>query len=223
MFVCLPQVLSSDEVDAVVRIVANGNFVDGRVTAADSEVSVKNNLQLDRPDPRPTRLDQVIVAALNRNDVFRAVTLPKRILPPIFNRYQLGMRYDAHVDAAVMGLGQPLRSDFSITIFLTSPSDYDGGELIIESPFGDEEVKLSAGDAVIYSSTSIHRVTPVTRGERLAAVTWVQSIVRDPGLREIIYDLHLSITRLRSIPEAAPELVGLVKSYNNLLRFASDP
>ena len=223
MFVCLPQVLSGNEVDAVVRIVSDGNFVDGRATAKGYETGVKSNLQLDRPDPNPTPLDHIIVSALNRNDVFRAVTLPKRILPPIFNRYLPGMHYESHIDAAIMGLGQPLRTDFSTTIFLTPPSDYDGGELIIESPFGEEEVKLGAGDAVIYSSTSIHSISPVTRGERLAAVTWIQSIVRDPALREILYDLHLSIGRLRPISQAAPELTALAKAYNNLLRLASDP
>jgi PKHD-type hydroxylase len=223
MFVCLAQVLTGDELAEVVRQLADGNFVDGRATASDYPSGVKHNLQLDRLDRDATALDQIVITSLTRNEAFRAVTLAKRILPPIFSRYVSGMHYDAHVDSAIMGFGQPLRTDFSITIFLTPPSHYDGGELIIESPFGEEEVKLGAGDAVIYAATSVHRVAPVTRGERLAAVTWVQSFVRDPALREILYDLYQSIGRLRQLPEAASELTTLVKARSNLLRFASDP
>ena len=208
------RILGQDEVARVLSALATRTFVDGKLTATGPAREVKENLQAERPDAQPTDADQIILTALQRNQTFQSFAFPRRIMLPLFNRYEPGMNYGAHVDSAVMGTGTgQIRTDFSMTIFLSDPGSYEGGELALETPFGEQEIKLDAGEAIVYPSTTVHRVTPVTRGVRLAAVTWIQSSVRDERLREVLFDLK----RAMSEPDSS---VLLHKIYNNLLRHA---
>jgi PKHD-type hydroxylase len=216
------QVLEQDELRQIVMRLAGGKFVDGKLTAGGPAREVKNNLQVERSGPELTDIDQIILAALGRNQALQSFAFAKRILLPLFNRYENGMQYGAHVDAAVMGKGaDQIRTDLSMTVFLSDPASYDGGELALQTPLGEEEIKLEAGEAVVYPSSTVHRVTPVTRGVRLAAVTWIQSSVPDERLRAILFDLG---NAMRKADESGnQELRTLLhKSYNNLLRHALD-
>ena len=216
------QILEQDELRQVVTRLAGGKFVDGKLTAGGPAREVKNNLQVERLGPELTDIDQIILAALRRSQALQSFAFAKRILLPLFNRYENGMEYGAHVDAAVMGKGaDQIRTDLSMTVFLSDPASYEGGELALQTPLGEEEIKLEAGEAVVYSSTTVHRVTPVTRGVRLAAVTWIQSSVPDERLRAILFDLG---NAMRKADESGnQELRTLLhKSYNNLLRHALD-
>jgi PKHD-type hydroxylase len=216
------QVLEQDELRQIVMRLAGGKFVDGKLTAGGPAREVKNNLQVERSGPELTDIDQIILAALGRNQALQSFAFAKRILLPLFNRYENGMQYGAHVDAAVMGKGaDQIRTDLSMTVFLSDPASYDGGELALQTPLGEEEIKLEAGEAVVYPSSTVHRVTPVTRGVRLAAVTWIQSSVPDERLRAILFDLG---NAMRKADESCnQELRTLLhKSYNNLLRHALD-
>jgi len=216
------QILEQDELRQVVTRLAGGKFVDGKLTAGGPAREVKNNLQVERLGPELTDIDQIILAALRRSQALQSFAFAKRILLPLFNRYEIGMEYGAHVDAAVMGKGaDQIRTDLSMTVFLSDPASYEGGELALQTPLGEEEIKLEAGEAVVYSSTTVHRVTPVTRGVRLAAVTWIQSSVPDERLRAILFDLG---NAMRKADESGnQELRTLLhKSYNNLLRHALD-
>jgi PKHD-type hydroxylase len=214
------RILDQDELRQIVPRLACGKFVDGKLTAEGPAREVKNNLQIERSDPELTDLDQIILAALRRNQVFQSFAFAKRIMLPLFNRYENGMEYGAHVDSAVMGKGaEQIRSDLSMTIFLSDPASYDGGELALEFPLGEQEIKLDAGEAVVYPSTLVHRVTAVTRGVRLAAVTWIMSSVPDERLRGILFDLNQAMSHASA--KGDHDLgVLLSKSYNNLLRYA---
>lgn len=212
-------ILEPSELESVLAELEQRHFVDGRATAHGGAQIVKNNLQIDR-SATPAKLDQVIVSALRRNVAFQAFALPKRVMPPLFNRYEPGMEYGAHVDGAIMPTAtEPMRTDLAMTLFLSSPESYEGGELILQLASGDQEIKLAAGDALIYSAKYIHRVEPVRAGVRLAAVTWVQSAVRDERIRALLYDLHLAMQKLDPREEAA---LLISKSYHNLLRLSSE-
>jgi PKHD-type hydroxylase len=218
------QILNRNETDSVLSGIAQQSFVDGKLTAHGSARTVKNNLQLDRTGPELSDIDNLVVSALRRNEDLQAFAFPKRLVLPIFSRYEPGMEYGSHVDGAIMAGrgGDPVRSDLAVTIFLTQPDTYDGGELVIELPFGEQEIKLQAGEAVVYPATALHRVAPVTRGVRQVAVTWIQSAVRDERLRAILYDLGSA--RNKASRSEDPELSTLLnKSYHNLLRIAVDP
>lgn len=196
-------------------------WADGAGTAGSRSVSVKQNEQLDRADPLALELGNRILAALGRNPRFVSASLAERIWPPVFNCYRGGGHYGVHSDAALMRLadGGTLRSDLSATLFLSDPADYDGGELLIEGGSGATAIKLSAGDMVLYPSSSLHQVTPVTRGERVCAITWIQSAVVDAAARELLFDLDQTIQALtptRSHDD--PEINRLVNIYHNLLR-----
>jgi PKHD-type hydroxylase len=209
------RILGPEEVARVLSALSSRTFVDGKLTASGPAREVKENLQADRPDAEPTDADQIILAALQRNQLFQSFAFPRRIMLPLFNRYEPGMQYGAHVDSAVMGTGTgQIRTDLAMTIFLSDPASYDGGELALETPFGEQEIKLDAGEAIVYPATTVHRVMPVTRGVRLAAVSWIQSSVRDERLRELLFDLK----RAMSEPQQDPVL--LHKIYSNLLRYA---
>jgi PKHD-type hydroxylase len=214
------RVLDQDELSRINAILSRQTFVDGKLTSSGPARAVKNNLQTERTGPEPTQADQIVLASLNRSQVLQTFAFARRIMMPLFNRYENGMEYGAHVDSAIMGQGgEQIRTDFSMTIFLTDPADYDGGELALETSFGEQEVKLDAGEAVVYPSTTIHRVTPVTRGVRLAAVTWIQSGVRDERLRTILFDLNQAASHAAAKGDHDLS-VTLSKSYNNLLRYA---
>jgi len=216
-------VLEREELGQIVAGVAAGTFVAGKLTAKGRAQAVKHNLQIDRSGPEPTDLDRIVLSALRRNELFQSFAFPKRMVPPIFSRYEPGMEYGSHVDNALMGAGlDTVRSDLAMTIFLSDPASYDGGELILEMAVGQQEIKLEAGEAVVYSATTVHRVAAVTRGVRLAAVTWVQSAVPDERLRSILFDLSTAC-RQADADNNADRVLLLTKCYQNLLRYAIDP
>jgi PKHD-type hydroxylase len=200
-------------------------WVDGRVTAGHQGAPVKNNQQLDEASALARELGNTIVAELERNPLFVSAILPHRVYPPMFNRYGEGMQFGTHVDGAVRmipGGGQKLRTDLSATLFLSPPQSYDGGELVIESDFGNQTAKLDAGELVVYSSTSRHRVSEVRRGQRLACVFWIQSLVRDDAQREHLFALDQTIQRLTQTGADADSLVRLAAHYHGLLRLWSE-
>lgn len=195
-------------------------WTDGRETVGPQGAEVKRNLQLPESSPLRAELGREVLAACARHPVFHAATLPVKILPPRFNRYENGGAYGAHVDGAVMALagGSQLRSDVACTLFLADPDSYDGGELIVEDTYGDHEVKLPAGDAIVYPASSLHRVEPVTRGARVAAFFWIQSLVRDEAQRRTLVQLDTAIRQLTASAADAATLKQLTGVYHNLLR-----
>lgn len=222
MLVTIPNVLKPEEVAHVRRVLESTDWVDGRVTAGHQAVKVKNNLQIPIDTPAAQELGQIILRALADNATFMTAALPLRVLPPMFNRYDVGMTFGAHVDGSIRALpgsGQRLRTDVSSTLFLTPPEDYDGGELVVHDTYGTHTVKLPAGHMVVYPATSMHSVTPVTRGSRWASFFWTQSMVRDDWRRHMLYDLDRSIMSIRSrLADDDPAVVGLAAHYHNLIR-----
>lgn len=213
-------ILERNEIQQIVSNLAGQTWADGKLTAHGTARNVKNNLQMERTGPAQTEADRVLLAALARNELFQAFSIPKRIASPTFSRYEVGMEYGDHVDAAIMGLGSDaIRTDLAGTIFLSDPASYDGGELILEMSFGEQEIKLEAGEAIVYSATTLHRVAPVTRGVRLVALTWIQSLVPDESLRAILFDLSAAIKHADANTDRRL-LTNLNKSYHNLLRYA---
>jgi PKHD-type hydroxylase len=223
MFARIPHVLNAEQVATVRSALdeAAAPWVDGRVTAGYQGAPVKNNRQLDESSAMARDLGQLIIAQLERNALFISAVLPNRVYPPMFNRYGLGMQFGTHVDGTVrMVPGSPhkLRTDLSATLFIAPPESYDGGELIVENAFGHQSAKLAAGDLIVYSSTSRHRVMAVTRGERLAAVFWIQSLIRDDERREQLFELDATIQRLTQTGADQESLVRLAAHYHGLLR-----
>jgi PKHD-type hydroxylase len=195
----IPDVLNTEQVAHAKRLLEGTDWVDGRVTAGFQSARAKDNLQLAEQDPVAQQLGDQILAALQRNPLFIAAALPLRVFPPLFNRYQGGQSFGNHVDNAIRQspvTGLRIRTDLSATLFLTDPDDYDGGELVIEDTYGAHAVKLPAGDMILYPSTSLHRVTPVTRGARVSSFFWIQSMVREDGQRSLLFDLDTAIQRL---------------------------
>lgn len=219
------RLLQADELNVVVSFANRQTFKDGKATAHGLARAVKNNLQIERTTADLSEADCILLGALQRSLEFQRFAQPKRIMVPMFSRYDPGMEYGSHIDDAVMSNkygGDSLRSDLAMTIFLSPPSSYDGGELVIEMPLGEQEIKLDAGEAVVYSSGTIHHVNRVTRGSRLAAVSWVHSTVRSEPLRAILFDLIQAVDRSRALGD--PDLsLRLGKSYHNLLRYAAEP
>jgi PKHD-type hydroxylase len=223
MLVEIEGLLQPAQLHKIDEILAKATFVDGKLTAGKAAGRVKNNEELKGEPQQMELLIRILTSAMAHNATFRSAVLPYRMADPIFARYQPGMTYGDHVDDPLMGLsGQRFRSDISMTIFLREPQSYDGGELVVRTTFGEKRVKLKAGSAVIYPSSSLHHVAEVTRGERLVALAWIQSYVRDPARRELLYELDLAREHL--LEKAAHEpTTGLVdKSYANLLRMWSD-
>ncbi|MEO0405764.1 MAG: Fe2+-dependent dioxygenase [Cyanobacteria bacterium P01_A01_bin.135] len=217
MILCIGNVLTADELAQIFDTLAAANFVDGKTTAGWHARLVKQNTQLPKGDPALDKVRSLVGAALQRHPVFQMAVRPKRIHPMLISRYTGGMAYGTHTDDALMAQ-RTLRSDVSFTLFLNSPEDYQGGELIIEGTQGEQEYKLPAGAMITYPSSTLHRVNAVSDGMRLAAVSWVQSIVRDPGDREILFDLE-------TVRQAEFEQHGktrkfdlLSKTHANLLR-----
>ncbi len=221
MLVTIPDVLKPEEVAHVRRVLESTDWVDGRVTAGDQAVKVKKNLQIPIDAPAAQELGQIVLRALAANPKFMTAALPLRVLPPMFNRYDEGMTFGAHVDGSIRSLpgGQRMRTDVSSTLFLTPPEDYDGGELVVHDTYGTHTVKLPAGHMVVYPATSMHSVTPVTRGSRWASFFWTQSMVKDDWRRQMLYDLDMSIMSIRArLPDDDPAVVGLTAHYHNLIR-----
>ncbi|MGQ7792841.1 Fe2+-dependent dioxygenase [Faunimonas sp. B44] len=222
MLVRIPNVLTPEEVAQVRQIVEAAAWVDGRVTAGEQAGKAKLNLQIPENSPAARQAGEIILRGLGRNPVFNSATLPFRVLPPMFNRYDAGMTFGAHVDGAIRaipGTSIRMRADISCTLFLTPPEDYDGGELVIDDVYGSHSAKLPAGDMIVYPATSLHHVTPITRGCRWSSFFWTQSMVKDDGRRTLLYDLDAAIIRTRqSLPDDHPGVLGLTATYHNLLR-----
>lgn len=222
MIVHVRNVLTPEEVALCRARLEAGAWVDGRVTAGAQAARAKNNLQIPEDAPVARELGDLILRALGRSPQFNAAALPLRVLPPLFNRYDVGMGFGAHVDGAIRmvpGAGIRMRADVSTTLFLTDPADYDGGELVIEDTYGAHAVKLPAGDMIVYPATSLHRVEPITRGSRWSAFFWSQSMVKNDGDRALLYDLDRGITGVRAgLSDDDPAVIALTASYHNLLR-----
>ena len=219
MSLILQSVLSAEDLARVHEDLLALPWKSGKRTAGAAARGVKDNLQADSADPRTQGLERFVIDALRRHPLFEIAARPARVTRVMFSKYEPGMTYGAHTDDALMGTGEDkLRTDLAFTIFLADAGSYDGGALVIESALGDQEIKLEAGDAILYPAGSIHHVAPVTRGVRLAAVGWIESFVADAAQREILFDLSMARARLGETGAAHQELLRLDKSISNLLR-----
>lgn len=225
MLLTIPDVLEAEQVRQARRLLDQADWVDGRVTAGHQSAKTKDNVQIPEGHPVATQLGEMILTALGRHPVFLSAALPLRVFPPLFNRYSGGQSFGTHVDNAirqVTGTAHRMRTDLSATLFFAAPDEYDGGELCIEDTYGVQRVKLPPGHMVLYPSTSLHHVTPVTRGARVCSFFWIQSMIRSDGHRSLLFDLDLGIQRLaRDLPgnpAAEQTAVQLTGVYHNLLR-----
>lgn len=219
MILQIPDVLSGEQVAHARRLLDDADWVDGRVTAGHQSAQVKDNAQLPEEHPVARELGSLIVSTLARHPLFLSAAVPLRVFPPLFNRYAGGQSFGNHVDNAIRhASGAPMRTDLSATLFLAGPHDYDGGELRIEDTYGVHSVKLPAGHMVLYPSTSLHHVRPVTRGARVASFFWIQSMVRSDERRTLLFDLDTAIQGLGADVPQHPGVVQLTAVYHNLLR-----
>lgn len=224
MITLIPNILAADQLRAIHQQLKTAHWVDGRETVGPLGGRVKHNRQLAENCPIRDRLGRQIVAALRRQPLFHAIALPRRIFAPRFNRYACGEHYGDHIDGAILQTSndpldtEPMRSDLSCTVFLSAPESYDGGELIIDTETGPETVKGRAGAAVVYPADRVHRVAPVTRGERIAAFFWIESLVRDPAQRRILIELDATVQQLMRDPDHHDTALRLTGIYHNLLR-----
>lgn len=228
MLLHVKQVLNADELREARAILARAPWGDGRATAGVQSALAKNNEQLPQHGAETQALQRLVLGGLNRHAVFFSAALPRRVFPPLFNRYG-GARnsFGNHVDNAVRfvpgGQGERVRTDLSCTLFLAEPDDYDGGELVVEDTFGAPRIKLPAGDMVLYPGTSVHRVEPVTRGWRVASFFWIESMVRSDVARRLLFEMDSHLMRLRaSVGETDAAVIGLTGTYHNLLRMWAD-
>jgi PKHD-type hydroxylase len=221
MLLHVADVLTPEQVAEARRRLDAAEWASGRVTAGHQSARVKHNAQLLDTDPAAEEIGDLVLTALQRHPLFLSAALPLRVFPPLFNRYEGGQSFGSHVDNAIRqisGTGHRIRTDLSATLFLSAPADYDGGELLVEDTYGVHSVKLPAGHLVLYPSTSLHRVQPVTRGARVASSFWIQSMVRDDAKRTLLFDLDVSIQRLNQDVPDHPSVVQLTSVYHNLLR-----
>ncbi|WP_354372886.1 Fe2+-dependent dioxygenase [Variovorax paradoxus] len=225
MMLHVPDVLSAAQVREMRAALDTTNWIDGRETVGEQGAQVKRNRQLPESSPIGRELGSAVLAALSRHALFFAAALPLRFVPPLFNRYEGGEHYGVHVDGAVRALpegGQQLRTDLSCTLFLCDPEEYDGGELEVIDTYGSHEVKLPAGDLILYPASSLHRVHPVTRGARVCSFFWLQSMVRSDQQRAMLFELDQNIQKLRARLGECDETVALTGHYHNLLRLWSE-
>lgn len=225
MLLHIPKVLTARQVAHCRTLLDDAKWVDGRETSGHLAARVKHNRQVDEGTPEAREMGNIIVSALERTPLFMAAALPLRVFPPLFNRYEPGMAFGNHVDNAireVTGSGLRVRTDLSATLFLSAREEYDGGELVVDDTFGAHQVKLPAGDMILYPASSVHRVSPVTRGVRLASIFWVQSMVREDGERSLLFDLDMAIAQVSEAAPGNPGIVALTSCYHNLLRRWSD-
>ena len=221
MLVRIPDVLTPEQVAHFRKRMDAARWVDGNVTSGHQSAQAKYNEQLPEDSAEAKELGELILQALGRNPYFFSAALPKQVFPPLFNRYSAGMTFGSHVDSAVRSHPtRPIRirTDLSATLFLANPEDYDGGELLVEDMHGAQQIKLPAGHMVLYPATSVHRVAPVTRGQRVGSFFWIQSMVREDAQRALLFDLDLAIIRLTEEAPKSPALVSLTGTYHNLLR-----
>jgi PKHD-type hydroxylase len=223
MLLRIPGLLNPAQLEKVHQLLTDAEFVDGKLSAGFAAARVKHNEEMRQEPERMQLLVRILMASLGHNQRFRFAALPHRVADPIFARYQPGMTYGDHVDDPIMGgTGPRFRSDLSMTLFLNAPERYEGGELVMRTAFGDQRVKLPAGDAVLYPSSSLHQVAEVTAGERLVALTWIQSYVRDAARRELLFELNQAReTLLKDSPQAAHTAL-VDRSYANLVRMWAD-
>jgi PKHD-type hydroxylase len=226
LLICIPEVLTKEQVAHCRKVMDCAEWVDGRVTAGAQSGSVKHNNQLPEGSPASNQLGDMVIEALSRAPLFISAAIPLKIFPPLFNRYGVGQHFGTHVDGAIRavpGTTVRIRTDLSVTLFLAEPEEYDGGELTVEDNYGTHEVKLPAGDMVLYPSTSLHHVKPITRGARVASFFWLQSMVRQDSARSLLFDLDQTIQELsaeRGIED--PACVRLTGIYHNLIRYWAD-
>ena len=225
MLIEIPGLLSAEEVEVAVATLLDQPWVDGKVTAGQRSARAKNNRQLSEDAPVAIRLGEQILSRLSDNALFMSAALPKKIYPPLFNRYSGGEAFDWHIDNAIRGLKgvrERVRTDISATLFLVDPASYDGGELVIRDTFGEHAVKLPAGHLLIYPGSSLHKINPVTRGERIASFFWIESLVREDSQRQLLLDMDVAIQRLTAQHADDHALLQLSGAYHNLLRRWSD-
>jgi PKHD-type hydroxylase len=226
MMIQVPNVLPASGVAEIRRLVDSAEWIDGNITSGPQAALAKRNRQLPEDSPAARRAGDIVQDALGRSLLFMAAALPAKIWPPLFNRYGVGDQFAMHVDNAIrLGRGgtERLRSDLSATLFLADPASYDGGELVIEDTYGAHEVKLAAGDLILYPASSLHQVTPVARGERVAAFFWVQSMIRDDARRRLLFEMDLAVQSLAiELGQGHRSVVALTGSYHNLLRMWAD-
>ncbi|OAM52279.1 Fe2+-dependent dioxygenase [Methylovorus sp. MM2] len=226
MLIEIPNVLSKVQVAECRQLMDSAEWVDGNVTSGYQSAQVKNNMQLPEGSPVARQIGDLIQDVLGASPLFISAALPLKVFPPLFNRYESGQAFGTHVDNAIRhlrGTNFRLRSDLSATLFFSEPDEYDGGELTIEDTFGEQKVKLSAGSMVLYPSSSLHHVTPVTRGSRVSSFFWMQSMVRDDGQRTLLFQLDTAIQKLTADRGAKDlEVISLTGVYHNLLRRWAD-
>lgn len=225
MLLHIPKVLNDDELKALQSLMQQASWVDGKVTAGTQSAQVKRNIQLPETCAEAEQARQIVLKALSRNALFFSAALPKKIYPPLFNQYRDGMDFGAHIDNAVRThaiSGTHVRTDISCTLFLVNPESYEGGELVVEDTYGQQMVKLPAGDMVLYPGTSLHHVRPVTSGARIACFFWIQSMVRDDAQRTLLFDMDAAISTLREQIGDNAAVIGLTGNYHNLIRMWAD-
>jgi len=223
MLITIADVLTAEQVAQARKMLAEANWVDGRVTAGYQAQEVKRNMQIPEGSPVAVALGEMVLGGLARSPRFMSAGLPLRVFPPMFNSYSGGQTFGTHVDTAIRQVassGQRIRTDLSATLFLTAPEEYDGGELVVEDAYGTHSVKLPAGHMVLYPATSLHRVEPVTRGSRVSSFFWIQSMVREDSQRALLFDLDTAIQRLALVKDTEVKASGvqLTGVYHNLLR-----
>lgn len=221
MLIAVPDILSAEQVARAREVLSNAEWVDGRVTAGHQSAQAKDNMQLPEGSPAAREMGDMILAALGKNPLFLSAALPLRVFPPLFNRYTGGQQFRTHVDNAIRQIpGTPhrIRTDLSATLFFAEPDEYDGGELCVESAYGSQRVKLPSGHMILYPATSLHHVTPVTRGARVCSFFWIQSMIRDESQRSLLFDLDVGIQRIAGDHPEHPSAVQLTGVYHNLLR-----
>ncbi len=227
MLIRVPAVLEADALQRVRTVVVAAEWADGRITAGLQSGAVKNNRQLPEDCPASREARTVVLESLGRHALFFTAALPRRIFPPLFNRYDGDANsFGNHVDNAIRNVGATgarLRTDLSATLFLSDPGEYEGGELVIQDTFGEQRIKLAAGDLVLYPSSSVHRVEPVTRGCRLASFLWIESMIRGTDQRRLLFDLDMAILGLRGSMGDPEHVVALTNCYHNLLRMWAEP
>lgn len=221
MLLPIANVLSKEQTAECRRLLDASEWIDGSVTAGHQSKLAKDNLQLAENDPAALQMGELIVSELQNNPLFVSAALPLKVFPPLFNRYEGGQNFGTHVDNAIRRsrvTGEQMRTDLSATLFFSEPDEYDGGELVVEDTYGVQRVKLAAGSMILYPASSLHHVTPVTRGRRIASFFWIQSMIRDDGNRTLLFDLDTSIQRIASEVPNHPSAVQLTGIYHNLLR-----
>jgi PKHD-type hydroxylase len=225
MLLPIPDVLTAEQITRARQLLNEADWVDGRITAGHQSARAKDNAQLPEDSPLARQLGDMILTALGQNPLFISAALPLRVFPPLFNRYAGGQSFGTHVDNAIRQItGTPhrIRTDLSATLFFTNPDEYDGGELNVEDTYGTQSIKLPAGHMILYPSTSLHHVRPVTRGARVASFFWIQSMIRDDGQRTLLFDLDSAIQRLNVDSPHHPSAVQLTGVYHNLMRRWAD-